>query len=453
MIARTLGPERMGVYGYATWLVAALGVLANLGLPAAVTKYVSEYLGRGEAGTAAHVGRKLMRAQLIFAGCVAGVTACLALVNAPYRGIIVVVALMLFAQALQQSLAAVLAGIQRFDTLALIGVYVALAQVASVGVAAFFHVGVVGMLWATLGGLAVAIWLYYQAVHKLLLKLLPNPSYALPAQTDIFRRVTRFSLTISYILLLDTIVWQRSEVLFLNWYSTLTQIAFYTIAYSIAAKLNDVGSSFSSILLPLYSESYGRNGVRGMASVYVNAMKYTQIVMVPFCLLGVAVAKPAVNLIYGTSYVPLVLPLQLLLVTLAFTCVGVVGSPLLVATEKQGFLARYGTAIAILNVALDLILIPKHGALGAAGANCTAQIAGVLGGTFYVLRHVQIRFPWRTAVTIYSAAALALAPMAYFGSRPAPGIAALVLSSAVGAVLYLGLLAVRGEWGGVTLIS
>jgi len=55
---------------------------------------------------------------------------------------------------------------------------------------------------------------------------------AVPETPDIFVRVRKFSITISYILLLDTIVWQRSEVLFLKWYSTLPQIAFYTLAFS-----------------------------------------------------------------------------------------------------------------------------------------------------------------------------------------------------------------------------
>jgi O-antigen/teichoic acid export membrane protein len=447
IIARTLGPATMGVYGYAMWLVGTLGILANIGLPAALTKYISEYVGRGDTVTAARIGKRLLLMQLAVAAGVSGLTACFVFSRSPYRGIIALAAVMLFAQALQQSLGAALAGVQRFDRIALISLYAALASVASVGVAAFLHAGALGMLWATLAGLAVTIGLYYRAVDEFLLKLSPPAPRALPAMPDVFRRIRRFSLTISYVLLVDAIVWQRSEVLFLKWYSTLPQIAFYTVAYSLASKLSDVASTFSSTLLPLYSESYGRSGLRDVGLVLDSALKYVQMLMVPLCLLGVAIAKPLVQLIYGQKFLPLVLPLQLLILTQAFTSTGVVLSPLVVGTEKQSFIAKWGTVVAVLNIALDLILIPRQGALGAAVANCTAQFVGVLGGTFYTIRLVGSSFPWKTTGTIYSAAAIALAPVAYLGNRTHSGIAALVGFIAVGALLYLGLLMVAGELG------
>jgi O-antigen/teichoic acid export membrane protein len=374
-MARTLGPQNLGVYSYAMWIVGTLGILANVGLPAALTKYVSEFMGSGDSGTAVRVGKRLLRLQLIVGLSVAGLTACLWFLKTPYRSIIVLAAVMILLQALQQGMLAALAGVQRFDRIAWISLYAALAQVASVGIAAFMHAGVMGMLWATLAGLALGTWLSYRAVDQLLLKLPATPPLSAPDTRDVFLRIRKFSITISYILLLDTIVWQRSEVLFLKWYSTLPQIAFYTLAFSIATKLSEVSGTFSSTLLPLYSESYGRNGLRDIGAVYVKALKYLQMVMVFPCLLAAVICRPLVELLYGSNYGAVVLPLQLLLISLAITSIGVVGSPLLVGTEKQSFIAKYGTFVAVLNVTLDFVLIPKYGALGAAIANCAAQSA------------------------------------------------------------------------------
>jgi O-antigen/teichoic acid export membrane protein len=447
IIARTLGPEATGVYSYAMWLVGAVGAFANLGMPAAITKYVSEYLGRGDAEAAIYVGKRLLIAQVLVALGVSGLSACLAFLITPYRGIVVLVAIMMFAQSVQKGLAAALAGVQRFDRLALIGLYVGLAQVTAVGVAAYMHAGVVGMLWATLSGLAVSAWLCYRAACPFLSRPAPGDPLSTHGGSKVFRGIAKFSITISYILILDTIIWQRSEVLFLKWYSTLPEIAFYTLAYSITAKLNDVASTFSSALLPFYSESFGRNGLQDLAPAFVNAVRFLQMVMVPLCMLGIAVARPLVGLVYGTRYLPLVLPLQLLYAALAFTSTGVVGSPLLVGTQKQAFIAKYGTAIAILNVSLDLLLIPRHGALGAAMANCAAQIAGVLGGTIYVVRYVGARFPWRTTATVYFAAAVGVAPVALCLGWERGGAAAFVGSLVIGAALYFCILVVTGELG------
>lgn len=447
IMARTLGPQNMGVYSYAMWIVGTLGILANIGLPAALTKYVAEFMGSGDTASAVRIGKRLLLTQLIVGMGVAALTACLWFFKTPYRSIIVLAAVMILLQALQQGLLAALAGIQRFDRIAWISLYAAVAQVASVGIAALLHAGVMGMLWATLAGLALGTWLSYHAVDKLLLTLPAAATLSGPETQDIFRRIRKFSITISYILLLDTIVWQRSEVLFLKWYSTLPQIAFYTLAFSIATKLSEVSGTFSSTLLPLYSESFGRNGLRDIGQVYVRALKYLQMVMVFPCMLAAAICKPLVELLYGSSYGAVVLPLQLLLVSLAITSIGVVGSPLLVGTEKQSFIAKYGTFVAVLNLVMDLILIPQHGALGAAIANCTAQIVGVLGGTIYVIRYARTKFPWRTTVTTYFAAGVSVIPVVYCFAGTQSGIVARAASLAMGAALYLAILVLAGELG------
>jgi O-antigen/teichoic acid export membrane protein len=455
IMARTLGPQNLGVYSYAIWIVGTLGILANVGLPHALTKYVSEFMGSGDTATAVRICKRLLRTQLIAAVSVAALTASFWFLKTPYRSIIVLSAVMILLQALQQGLIAALAGVQRFDKIAWISLYAALAQVASVSAAALLHAGVMGMLWATLAGLGMGTWLSYRAVDRLLLKLsAPSPltaphtsSFSASNKRDIYLRIRRFSMTISYLLVLDSIVWQRSEVLFLKWYSTLPQIAFYTLAFAIASKMTEVSSTFSSTLLPYYSESYGRNGLREVGLVYVKALKYLQMVMVFPCLLTAAICGPLVKLVYGANYELVVLPLQLLLISLAITSIGVVGAPLLLGTEKQSFMAKYGTFVAILNIFLDFVLIPKHGALGAAGANCTAQIVGVLGAAFYVLRYAQAKFPWKATATIYFASAVSVAPVIYAFSGAQAGIVIRAGSIAVSGLLYLGLLVFAGELG------
>lgn len=446
-MARTLGPQNLGVYSYAMWIVGTLGILANVGLPAALTKYIAEFMGGGDRAMAVRIGKRLLRTQFIVACTVAGLTACLWFFKTPYRSIVVLAAVMILLQALQQGLLAALAGVQRFDRIAWISLYAALAQVAAVSLAAFLHAGVMGMLWATLAGLALGTALSYRAVEHLLLSLPVTSPDPVPQVQDPFARIRKFSITISYILLLDTIVWQRSEVLFLKWYSTLPQIAFYTLAFSIATKFNEVSGTFSSTLLPLYSESFGRNGLRDLGQVFVKALKYLQMLMVFPCLLAAAICGSLVELLYGSSYAPVVLPLQLLLISLAITSMGVVGSPLLVGAEKQSFIAKYGTFVAFLNVALDFALIPKYGALGAAIANCTAQIVGVLGGTIYVTRYARARFPWKTTGIIYFAALVSVVPAVYCFSIAHTGIILRVASLALGSALYVSFLVLAGELG------
>src|SRR5215467_365499 len=212
MMARTLGPSNAGLYSYAMWLVGTLGVLANIGLPVALTKYVSEYIGRGDTVTAARLAKRLLLTQLWVAAGISGLALCFVVLRTPYRAMIPVVSLMILVQALQQGLLAGLAGIQRFDRIAEVSLYTALAQVGAVGVATLLHSGVLGMLAATVLGLLIGTWAAYKPVRSLLLGLASGQSVHPVPSKDLLVQVRKFCFTISYILLLDSIVWQRSEV-------------------------------------------------------------------------------------------------------------------------------------------------------------------------------------------------------------------------------------------------
>jgi O-antigen/teichoic acid export membrane protein len=445
VIARTLGPEQMGRYSYVIWLVGALSIFANVGLPSAITKYMSELVGSGQSPTAVAIGNRLLRIQLAVTLLISLATAIFAFFSTTQRTMIILAAIMLSAQALQQGLGAALAGLQEFKRIAALGLWMGLTQVTCVGVAALIHAGVVGMLWATLIGLWGGVLLHYRAVHSSFSRLTVGVETVLAPSADVLSRIRKFVFTGSYILLLDAIVWQRSEVLFLKWYSLVAQISFYTIAYSLASKLNDLTSILSNVMLPRYSESFGRSGLEELREVFATDVKYIQMMMVPVCLVGVALAKPVVQLIYGTDYLPMVVPLRVLIASTALTSLGVVAASLVVGTDKQSFIAKYGTVVAILNITLDLSLIPKHGALGASVANCSAQIVGVIGGIVYVLRYAKAGFPWRTTATIYCAALIAMAPLAYFSNWVRPELGSLAVSIIFGVVLYVGILAMSGE--------
>ena len=54
-IARTLGPAKMGYIIYVTWIASVVADLGGLGIPATTRKYMAEFLGMGDRGTARHI--------------------------------------------------------------------------------------------------------------------------------------------------------------------------------------------------------------------------------------------------------------------------------------------------------------------------------------------------------------------------------------------------------------
>jgi len=54
-IARTLGPSKMGYIVYVSWIAAVVGSLGGIGISATTQKYMAEFLGMGDRGTARYI--------------------------------------------------------------------------------------------------------------------------------------------------------------------------------------------------------------------------------------------------------------------------------------------------------------------------------------------------------------------------------------------------------------
>src|ERR1035437_10363879 len=52
LIARAMGPQRVGYFNYIFWLPNISGAIGSLGLPATARKYMADSFGRGEPGIA-----------------------------------------------------------------------------------------------------------------------------------------------------------------------------------------------------------------------------------------------------------------------------------------------------------------------------------------------------------------------------------------------------------------
>ncbi|HEX7425330.1 MAG TPA: oligosaccharide flippase family protein [Terriglobales bacterium] len=444
IIARKLGPFGMGLYGYAMWCVGVLSFLGTLGIPAAVTKYTSEFIGREQLDTAAAAYWGLLRSQLWLTLGVSLAAAAVGFILFPHVGwrTLSAVVLLGFAQAVQMGLAGLLAGFQRYGRIAFASVISSLCSLVLVVFALAWKGSLAAILTAS--GLAVLVNSWLCAAQAL--RQHPGRHPAKDLSDEVIRRIRRFTLLESYDLFLDMIVWQSSEVVFLKWFSPLPQVAFYAIAFSFSSKLWMVGAAFTHTLIPLSSAAYGYGGVVVLEAIFNKGVRYTQIVMIPACLMGMVLARPLLELFFGGAYLPVAPVLQIMLASLTVTATGGVAWAVLSAAEQLSLCAKVGTGLAVFNVLLDISLIPRGGAVGAAIANCGTQVVAVVVLTAITERLVGGRFPWASLLRIYLCGLVATLP-AFFAVKATVRPAGLAGAVVIGALIYLGALVAVGELG------
>jgi len=114
-------------------------------------------------------------------------------------------------------------------------------------------------------------------------------------------------------------------------------------------------------------------------------------------------------------------------------------SQMVMATENQGFLLRWGFIMAAVNILLDVWWIPGGGALGAAFANGVSQTLAVVGIWAFAVYRLDFHPPTRSLIKMtISGVCMAVAAAAV--AAVLPSLAAAILGVLVGAIAYLGLL-------------
>jgi len=431
-VARVMGPEKLGHFVYLSFLTGIANRFADLGTATAARKYMAEYLARGQNGLARNVFFTTLRMQVGFALLVlvgGGVLAEI-FVEPSLR----VVCLILAAAIVP----ALLTTVPSQANLA-IADYSRNVPGAIAGLVAYSIQTILTLIfgWGLIG-LAVAIFL--RRTVELTWRLVPawNWMATLPkevAPPALFRKLFTFSghaLAISIVIM---IVNDRSEFLFLKHFSEIKQVAFYSIAFGLSEYLGSVLLMFTSPVAAEFMADYAVDEDRAGART-ARALRFISMIVLPAQFGLAAISSALVTVAYGRAYSPAI-PAVVVVAVLAVPKV-FFGIPAIVykAADRQLTMLRYLVIAALFNIAIDALLIPRFGTIGAAFGNGLSQTFAValMWGTAVRLGRIHMR--WR-AIGRIAAAAVAMSLCVAFVCAILRPIAALFAGPALGVIAYV----------------
>jgi O-antigen/teichoic acid export membrane protein len=440
-MARILGPEKLGYFTYLQWLTNISGQLAMAGLPVTTRKYIAEFLGVGEPGIVWQVFIRSLRLQLYLAVflAVCGSILMYKFVEPPYLGI----GLVLLASLVPKLIACILSAanfaaenVKANTAAAVISNIVSILLVNASLLAGWG-------LWGVAISMLVAVTLEMVCKAIITLRWLHPAPGELPA--ELHSRMLRFSGQSMVLLILNLVVWDRSDLIFLKWLDKdIRQVTFFSLAFNLVDKILMLPRSFSSAMGLSVMAEYSRDRVR-FYRVASSAGKYALLTSVPVMFGLGAVSGPLIRLLYGEQYLPVI---PVLMIAALFGSAKPVLSPvqnLLQAEDRQQVLIWCGIFAAGLNIALDVLLIPTGRAQGAMIANGIAQAVAI--GAFWgvAARNSPIHLPLGEFAKIIGAGAAMALPIYLLGQTPLSPALQLCIGIPVGALLYL--LTIR--WSGV----
>jgi O-antigen/teichoic acid export membrane protein len=433
-IARVIGPTRLGYFNLVMWLTSIACSLGSLGIPLTTFKYMGEFLGSGQRELARAVFSYNLRALAAIATTVMVVSmiAVFTFVDPQYRlcSALLVLSMLPNMVTFVPSQANTAAENSALNTRgALVG-----AIVYVITVTASLLLG-----WNLVG---IAAGILLSRCVELVIKIIPVlrsmaavPRVPLP--TEIRKRIITFSGLTTVLLLVQTVVWDRSDVVFLKLLqSDIRQLAFFSVCFSIADRLVLPAQAFASALSATQMAEYGRDKT-SLFKITSDSFAYLLMGALPI-MIGVAcIGGPFIRVVYGPQYLPAI-PVFIVVALLSIPkAVLTPAQTLLYSAEDLGFVLKWGVVASLTNIILDIILIPRHGATGAALANGLTQSFAVV----VIWRRILTRYPVRldTLVLLKLAAATVAMAIVVLGivALPLSPVMKLAVAIPVGAIVFL----------------
>jgi O-antigen/teichoic acid export membrane protein len=369
-VARVIGPAKLGYFSV-IWFWTLVGAnVATLGIPGTTRRYMAEALGRNELPVARGIFRSTLKLQslLALAVLIIGEVIIFTVTRRSYWSSSWLLVLCLAPRLLSLIPSVALTAGERLKQ------NLIATTVSSAALIAVLWYG----LWSGWGLVAAAAAYAVSYTVDLIVKLTFAVNWLkwgprAPIETGLQRRMLSFSGKSTILMLLSFVVWDKSDIFFLQMLDKDPKAwSFFTTAFGFAEKIISIVVVFGgSISVALYSE-IGRS---------VDKLNQTAAVGLRYCLMlasvllfGLAAVAPwLVVTLYGKAYAPAGPVLAVAALLAAGKCVMPVVGTVFAAAERQGAVAIVVLCCGIVDVVLDLLLIPRWGALGAALANGIAQ--------------------------------------------------------------------------------
>jgi O-antigen/teichoic acid export membrane protein len=295
-----------------------------------------------------------------------------------------------------------------------------------------FHWGVVG----------VGASMLLMRLTDFLLRLFPTLTGVLLWETThvqpvgLGNRMLSFAWQSVAIMIVEMVVWQRSEFILLKHLcADIRQVAFYSVAFSMAECLLISAQIFGSAAGATIFAQYGRDKSR-LPSITASTFRYLALTSIPLHFIAAALAAPALLVVYGKQYVGAAMVVTIApLLCLPKAFIGPIQG-LLQSYERQTVIIFAMVLASIVDIGVAWYLIPAHGAVGACIGSGAAEITAI-GLMWAIAIHLyEVKLPWVFLAKVLFISVAASLTAHYIAILLAPLLGILCGGSAAVAVLF-----------------
>ncbi len=206
---------------------------------------------------------------------------------------------------------------------------------------------------------------------------------------NIFRHLKTVSILLCTTISIE--LYTLLDITMLTHFCESENVAYYAMALKIPKLIIVAVTGISGVLLPRLSRYYSENAIDKCNAIISNMLDILLFIFIP-CGVGLIIVAPElVVLLFGESFLPGVITLRiaaLLIYVLGFS--NLFGTQLLLTVGKEKQLLLSTICGAVINIILNLILIPRYAQNGAAIASVISETIVILMTMHFALKYFNI---------------------------------------------------------------
>jgi O-antigen/teichoic acid export membrane protein len=174
---------------------------------------------------------------------------------------------------------------------------------------------------------------------------------------------------------LVSILNNSANALILGYFFNATEVAMYRVILPAADFNKLVMTSFSLLFTPSAARLFAKNDYKGINDLYWRTAVWIGVLTFPIFALTFSMAKPVTLALYGQRYESSWVFLQLMSFGYYFSAALGFNGLTLKVLGKLRYIVTINILAVVVNIGLNLLLIPKYGALGAAIGTASTMVA------------------------------------------------------------------------------
>jgi O-antigen/teichoic acid export membrane protein len=235
-----------------------------------------------------------------------------------------------------------------------------------------------------------------------------------------------------------SLVFSYADTLLIGYFMSNSDVGIYRTAFQLTSIASFMTLAFHTVLYPKISSWAAQGQVAEIENSLARAITYSLLLAIPTCIGGWILGSKLLYYLYGASFVggaPALVFLLLMQVVNVFMYLGTMS---LNALNRPKDAFNITLIAAILNILLDITLIPVMGITGAAIATLIAMSVNALGALILLSRVISVKFEFKSIKNIlYATGIMGISVVCIYVLLPLSHAIAVLAVVIIGAGIYI----------------